>query len=665
MAYAESTVGGSFGGNYRVWVNSIRTYDGGPSENFEEWRAEGGLNKVGGGTAQNGYGNSSYTLQLGLNGMASSGNFSYNFGSGTGRVLAWGTGTTRVYRNSAGVGFGFTSRMDINLQNSPYLTSGWVQSSDGVQTKYRHASLTALSTDQGGIPFTDEGPAWVEFSNPAGAAVDAFLEAAPSYARIYTSASGIGSRFNYPWSTGLTEALQQATPNSNTNTIRMGIHDNMGGDSWDYRDRTYTIKNDIGQANPIFSDFTYKDTDSAAIAVTGSDQVLVQGKSSLEVKVSAANAATVQKFANRGSYNFTIGGHSQNATWPSSGDVVQTVGAINDVTGVQSLAARAVDARGNGTTVSKNVTVLPYRSPGFYGALEVRYVNGFDAADGVTVDLFNNETLGSVSPMTLSGVNKNFVNTTSGVKFDVSKNDNTSYTGSKVNVTVTNQSNGYVNVDPATLGAAILSKMATLGLDNTTKWFITFEITDKFETSSYTVAIDIGRPIMRIGKDGYLYHNEVEMSQAFNDKQYWLIDNRLSIPVSGTWGWAGATGFVWNNAGLVAINTDGTYTPQVGDSQEYVEFLPKGTYTVTTFFIGTGNAAITRMKLIGGAWGAGVDQFDLDNYRSDTAENSFGLTGMVVENAGVYRFRYTVVGKNASSTNYYQRITGIRIRKTA
>ena len=109
MAYAESTVGGSLGGQFRVWVNSIRTRQGGAADNSEDWRVEGGIKRVvAGSRVWNNYNQASYTVQLGMNGVASSGNFSYDFASGyTGPQHAWGTGATRVNRNSAGVGFGF------------------------------------------------------------------------------------------------------------------------------------------------------------------------------------------------------------------------------------------------------------------------------------------------------------------------------------------------------------------------------------------------------------------------------------------------------------------------------------------------------------------------------------------------------------------------------
>jgi hypothetical protein len=70
------------------------------------------------------------------------------------------------------------------------------------------------------------------------------------------------------------------------------------------------------------------------------------------------------------------------------------------------------------------------------------------------------------------------------------------------------------------------------------------------------------------------------------------------------------------------------------------------------------------MYVAGGNFGGGIFQYTKDNYAASTAENTFNLTNMEVENAGMYYFEYDVVGKNASSTGYSQRICGIRVTKT-
>lgn len=510
MAYAESTVGGTYGGSFRVWVNSIRTYDGGPNENFEEWRAEGGLNRVStsGGHIWDGYNESTFTLQLGLNGMAASGRYSYDFGGGTGRMLAWGTGTTRVYRDGAGNGFGFTSRMDINLTNSPYLTSGWVQSSDGLVTRPRHLVLTALSMDAGGIPFTDEGPAWLEFANPSGQQADAFIDVY-GYGRAVTN-TFVGSRHNFNFAGGLPAIIQQASPNSNTYDINIGVIDHVGGgDTYDYRVRSGTIKNDTGQANPTFSDFDYLDTNSATVTVTGSNQYLVQGKSTLQVNIPTAKKATPNKYATMQSYNTIIGGYVNNLAYSSGSTVTDNIGVISDVTGNQNLVVRAVDSRTNSTPVYKNVFIVPYASPAFVPSLSIGYTNNYDNTAGLTITAANSPTIASISPMTIATIDKNAVNTSSGVKFDISKSNNTTYTGTKVNVAITQTAGtGDIQATIATLQTAILTKMNGMGADNTVRWYIKFEITDKLETKTFETFVDVGKAIFRIGVDGYVYNQE-------------------------------------------------------------------------------------------------------------------------------------------------------------
>jgi hypothetical protein len=659
MAYNESTIGGSSGGNFRVWINSIRTYDGNQSENFEEWRAEGGVNRIstGGGRIWNNYNNSTYHVQLGLNGVGASGNFSYD-STGTGRVAAWGTGTTRVYRDGAGNGFGFQSRMDINMSNSPYLTSGWVTSNDSVITRPRYAVLTALSTDAGGIPFTDEGPAWVEFTNPSGTTVQAFLEAPDGSNRVYTS-SNTGSRHNFAWSPTLTQKLQQATPNSNSYTVRIGIFDGFG--HYDYRDRTYTIKNDVGQANPVFTDFDYRDTNATTVAVTGDDQVLIQGVSTLEVEVEAADKAVPQKYATMANYNVTLGSYNQNQAFASSGDVTHTVGSVSDVTGLQTLGVRAVDSRGNGKTVSKNVTILPYNGPGFFYALDIKYANEFDAVDGLSAVGYDSNAMAIISPMTYLGTDKNVVNTTSGVKFDIKKGASGSFSGTWTNVTVTQEAGtGLIRTNMANLASAILTRMNALGADNTVPWFIKFRINDSLEQHDYTLTIDIGRPILRIGTDGNLYHKEVEFHNEFNPMDIFLVPGINAQPGIGTWEGLGTSGYSYGTAIYSNFSA-----PASGDYCAFGVWLNKGTYNYTTSMWAAPANGIVKHLVAGAGYGGGTLQFTRDCYNSGgNTEFIQGLNGLIIDEAGWYTFAYLCDTKNAASgTTYRIGVLGIRFNK--
>lgn len=499
MAYAESTVGGTAGGAFRVFVQNIRHFDGGPAENYEHWNAEGGVNRISGSGGTIWSDGASYTLQLGLNGVASSGGFSYNYNTGTGRKNTWGTAGTNAYRNSAGVGYPFTSRFDVNFNNSPYLTSAWVQVGDTVQTKYRQADITNLSND-----FYDTDNPWIDFSNPGGATCYAWFEFPGLSGSRFAQRNGVGSRHTWYLTEPERQAMRAVAVNSNAVTIRYVLESNIGGQNfYSFHDRTFRI----ADANPTFTDFDYVDTNATTVAVTGNDQVLIQGKSTLAATVAVADRAIATKQANMSSYTFSIGAYSQGAAWSNVADVVQNIGTVS-VTGTQNLAVRAIDSRGNSTTVTKSVTVLPYASPGYHQALSVKYANDFDDASGLTVDLFNNVAIAGTAPMNLNGVNKNTVNNTTGVQYDISKGNDTSYSGVWKNVASTYQSNGNVNVTKAALEADILSKMQALGVDNSVRWYLKFRVTDALSSSLFTTVIDIGRPIFRIGSDNVLYYRE-------------------------------------------------------------------------------------------------------------------------------------------------------------
>lgn len=323
----------------------------------------------------------------------------------------------------------------------------------------------------------------------------------------------------YSW-TGFQNWLQTSMVNTNSTNLYIYYGDDLNSDGvvdhWN-NPLIYpiTIKNDLGQANPTFTDFEYEDTNAATIAITGNDQVLIQSKSTLEVTVPVADRATPNKNANMSTYTFTIGSYFQDSPWSNSSDVVRAIGAVTSVSGIQDLSVRANDSRGNYKTVTKNVTILPYSNPAFLQALTVAYSNNYDTSDGLTVT-GNGNVIANVSPLTMGGTDKNAVDSTEGVKFDVSKGNNSSYTGSPVDVTTSQASGtGAISTDLNTLAGAILTKINSIGADNTTRWYIKFQITDSLETQYYETYIDVGRSIFRIGHDSKVYYNEIPLYVPF------------------------------------------------------------------------------------------------------------------------------------------------------
>lgn len=514
-----------------------------------------------------------------------------------------------------------------------------------------------------------------------GATVQAYINS-PVGTRIYTSANGVGSRFNFPNLSGgsLTTALQNAIPNSNTGTMRIGIYSQIGGhNTHDTRDRTYTIKNDVGQANPTYADFDYVDENPVTVAITGNDQVLIQDngnlsvpKSDLKVTVAAADKATANKGASMSSYLFSVGAYSQSEPWSSSVDVVKDIGQVADVSGTQTLNVRAIDSRGNGTTVSKTVTILPYASPGFYNNLGITYANDFDADDGFEVNLFNNEVIGSISPMTLSGTDKNAVTPTTGLQFDMAV-DTGSYSGTWTDIPFTVEpGTGLVTVDPEALATQIETKYNAMTASeltpfdiapNTVRWFILFKIEDKLETQYYEATIDVGEPFFRIGSDGRLYYKEIEFFDTFSGKaDLYYPSIQAYSTIGANWLRLGASGYIGGWAMLLntTFYTGGTNFGANGDQADMDIYMPAGVYQFVTYYFGSPRTAKVDVRINGTLL---TSAFDTYNAGGNTDKIATSSTIGVLDGA-TYNVTFTVNGRNAANTvDYALGIFGVKAQR--
>lgn len=652
MAYNESTIGGTWGSRFRVFVRTNLHMRGDANQNYEHWNAEGGVRRaesIGGTIWSNG---ASYTLQLGLNGVASSGGFSYNYNTNVEQKNIWSTVGTNAYRNAAGQGYGFTARMDVNLNNSPGgLTSGWVTVGDNVATVYRQATLTNLSQD-----ITDMDNPWIEFSNPGGLGVYAWLELPnlTGTTRYFQQGPGLGSRHTWYLTEADRNQLRTVLVGVNSTTVRYVLETAVAGNPKDTRDRTYTIIN----AEPIFTNFTFLDTNGATVAVTGSNQVLIQGKSTLRATVPVANKAIAIKSSTMTNYSFSLGGYSESSPWSNTVDVVKEIGIINDVFGAKDISVRAIDSRGNNKTVTKPVTILPYSSPGFYNGLSVKYTNDFDASTGLKVEAFEvvgvDKIIAVVSPMTLLGVDKNSV-LVAGLSYDIRKGDSP-YTGTYTNIPFTQEAGtGNIKTNPVTLATSIRNRMGTLIDNNEVRWYVKFRIIDKLETAEYIVAIDVGTPFFRIGANGRLYYKELEFFSTFSGFHDQWIPGLTARLGPGTWLRSTVPSCPSANGVLYSQPAN------LGDLLQYIIYLPPGEYVFQTYFRKMTTGAIVNMSING---------FNLGNFdtydASTTGVELSNTTGIIiVGNGTTYYMNYQVVGRNAlNTTNYQMQILGLQVRRT-
>jgi hypothetical protein len=269
-------------------------------------------------------------------------------------------------------------------------------------------------------------------------------------------------------------------------TLRLVVHDSLGGaNQWTWIDRTITIVN----GNPVFTTATYKDANSTTTAITGNDQYLIQGYSTLEVDILSANKAVAQKQATMTKYNLAIGSINTDVTYTTS-DIAQNLGTLG-INADATLNVKAIDSRNNSTTVPLTVHVLPYVVPQVTAT--VQRVNNFETSTDFHIE-------GVISRLTIGGTDKNTVNTSTGVRYRYKKTTDASW-GSWVNKT-SSTSAGNVSVTDFNVPSA---------LDRNYAWNIQIEITDKLNTSTLDLVLPVGIPIFRIGLDGNVYNNEVRM----------------------------------------------------------------------------------------------------------------------------------------------------------
>lgn len=164
-------------------------------------------------------------------------------------------------------------------------------------------------------------------------------------------ASNVGT--SYTWT--LPNDLYAQIPNSNNGTGTLICETYNGGThiGTSYSNFTANVVN----SNPTFSasNVSYQDTNLNVVAITNNNQHIVRNQSNLQVSFTAAVAKNSAKISK---YEITFNGATQTKTAVSTINY-GTVNSGNDLT----LTVKAIDSRGNGTSVSKTVTIFDWQPP--------------------------------------------------------------------------------------------------------------------------------------------------------------------------------------------------------------------------------------------------------------------------------------------------------------
>lgn len=154
---------------------------------------------------------------------------------------------------------------------------------------------------------------------------------------------------------------------------------------------TCTIQTTAANSAPTMTAFSYKDSRSTTSAVTGNDQLFIQTYSYLSVTpgtATAKNGASIVKYA------ATCNGKT----------VSNTTGAALSLNGIEKsgtldVVVTATDSRGYTVSNTQQITVIPYAKPKV-SEISLRRTNDIEAEMQL---IFK----GSISPITVSGTQKN------------------------------------------------------------------------------------------------------------------------------------------------------------------------------------------------------------------------------------------------------------------
>ena len=148
-------------------------------------------------------------------------------------------------------------------------------------------------------------------------------------------------------------SLASYIPNANSSNMRIIATTVYDGVTYtNYKDGTYSVIN----ANPTFSNFTYEDTDTSVIALTGSNQKIVKGYSNLRATVTTANKGVANKGATMSTYRLVVGSKQVDVAYSSSASVLLNLSDIDN----NVFTVYAIDSRGNST--SKQISPSSYVS---------------------------------------------------------------------------------------------------------------------------------------------------------------------------------------------------------------------------------------------------------------------------------------------------------------
>lgn len=386
-------------------------------------------------------------------------------------------------------GYALTSPINVSglSPNTKYTLKIRVKRADS--QLYSESNSIEVTTHQiatlSSVPNVNIGSAHtITWANPSGASTSLKLCKTDNSVIIdYGTVTGTSKAI-----TPTASKIYPLTPNSNTYKARYILTTTANGKSYtNSKDFTFTVTN----SNPTFNKFTYQDTNTTITALTGNNQILVNGYSNVKATISTANKATAKNSATMKSYKLLIGTKNTTANYNASADVNMSINQVNN----NVIDLYAIDSRGNSTKVSKTATIKKYSN------IKIKSLSATRQNNIGTITTLNfegefwNASFGSVA------------NAITSCKYKYKTTSSSTWIDGKTTLTYTisgNKITGSLNIQ---------GDAGTDGFSVANSFDIQLILADKLSSATYNIILSSGNPALAI------YKNNVAIGQQYNTSE--------------------------------------------------------------------------------------------------------------------------------------------------
>lgn len=336
---------------------------------------------------------------------------------------------------------------------------------------------TKLSVTTGIQLTTTDKLDFKDISNPAGCTYKIYFETPDNARRLTQSGTTITA--------SQIQSMFQYLKDKNSQDFNVGIATMNGTTEAHYVDFYGTLV--VTNSNPKFNNFTYQDVNSKTLELTGNDQIVIKGYSSIKGIISSNNKAIAQDYATMSKYRFIIGDIQKEANYSSSEEVSLIIPNVNN----NVFNMYAIDSRGNSAlkTISPSI-YKAYNNINIKTAEAQRQNNGIGSSVLLTFcgDIWNN-SFGKIQNEITSCIYK--------------------YKKTNSNTWITGETNIMPDVKGQSYSKSILIRgdKGAEGFEVNSSYNLQIIIKDKLSTYTYELLVGTGTPGIAISPQGIAFFN--------------------------------------------------------------------------------------------------------------------------------------------------------------